>query len=292
MAKELTHILVAQKVLHGLKETAYPLPAELLEKNLAAYYLGAIIPDAFMYDLIALGIGSPEYARICLALHSGQRAENDQKAISFYDSIGVNPHNWRAKAAFATGIVTHTVTDRFIHDFVDHLTTSWHQEGALAMGSHRQLETLIDMLLVAQSDTHPKNFPLQRLIDPGRATQDCLFYFYVTHLAGPSPAVHPVLLRALKRAHAQQRILLKLFTFPPLYHIMNFSNKLVAGRLLLISGLFYPEAVGIQTFPILDRLDQDALANEWSFEIKLQSLMEAVTTDAIHHIRLGLDRLT
>jgi hypothetical protein len=291
MAKELTHIVVARKVLNDLKEAGHRLLAQLLDKSLSAYYLGAIIPDAFFYEMSPLRRVSRDYAHICRALHLGETARNDQLAVSFFDSISANPQGWRQKVAFAAGIVTHTVSDRIIHDLIDHYTTSWNEKGSLAMASHRQLETLIDMLLLEQLGSHPRDFLLEGLVDLDKPTEDYLFRYYLTNLLGDSRTLHPSLLRALGRAYAQQRILLKLFALKPLYHIMNFSNKLSAGRLSVLSSLFYPQTVGTQTFPILHRLDLNALTNGRYFTGTLGTLVDAVTTEAICHIRVGLDRL-
>ncbi len=81
MAKELTHIVVARKVLNDLKEAGHRLLAQLLDKSLSAYYLGAIIPDAFFYEMSPLRRVSRDYAHVCRALHLGETARNDQLAV-------------------------------------------------------------------------------------------------------------------------------------------------------------------------------------------------------------------
>ncbi|NVM57555.1 MAG: zinc dependent phospholipase C family protein [Desulfobacterales bacterium] len=291
MPKELTHILIARDVLKHLKGSAKQHIARVIEKNLPAFYLGAIIPDAFFYDVAPFRKMCQDYVQISRALHLKERLKNDQKAVSFFDAIAANPHAWHLKAAFAAGIVTHTVSDRIIHGVIDHYTIRWRQKGSLAMASHRQLETLIDMLLMQQLHLHPRDFRLKRIVDVNQSAEDCLFRFYLTRLIGDNRTLHPRLIYALRRAHAQQCLLLKLFTVKPLYHIMYLSNKLVAGRLGALSGLFYPRTVGTRSFPLLNRLDLNALTNGRSFTGTLASLIDAVTTDAICHVRVGLYRL-
>ncbi len=289
MAKELTHIMVARNVLKRLEEARCRNLAQILKENLSSFCLGAIIPDAFLYDLTPFRQVSRHYAHLCRALHSNKRTANDQKAVGFFDAIRVNPDQWQTKTAFAAGIVTHTVTDRIIHGIIDHYTTNWDEKGSLALATHRQLETLIDMVLLDQIGLHPRRFEPEALLDVDKTTEACLLRFYLYQLMGP---FKPNLLNALTRAYAQQRIMLKLFTLKPLYHIVNFLDKPAAGRLLALSNLFYPEAVGSRDFPILDKLDLNALTDGHSFAGTVASLLQEITTDATSHIRIGIDRLS
>ncbi len=158
MPKELSHILIAQDVFAELKASGRKRLAWIIEKNLSAFYLGAIIPDAFFYDATPfLGL-SKNNVQIARALHLKNTVENDARAVSFFDAITVDPHEWHAKVAFATGIITHTVSDRIIHGVIDHYTRSWDQKGGLAMATHRQLETLMDMVLLQPLRLHPRHF--------------------------------------------------------------------------------------------------------------------------------------
>ncbi len=291
MPKELTHILIAQDVLKELKGSGQQLLAQVIKENLPAFYLGAIIPDAFFYYVIPFPRIPQDCVQIPRALHSKETLKNDQKAVSFFDAIAVDPHVWHLTLAFAAGIVTHTVSDRIIHGVIDHYTTTRGEKGSIAIASHRQLETLIDMVLLQQSRQHPRDFRLEHLINVDQPTQDCLFRFYLGHLIGNNSTLPHSLLRALKRAHAQQRLFLKLFTINALYHIMNLSNKLVASRLKAWSALFYPDTVGTQTFPILHKLDLNDLTDGRSFTGTLASLMDEVITEAIQQINVGVRRL-
>jgi len=183
------------------------------------------------------------------------------------------------------------VSDRIIHGVIDHQTTSWGQRGSLAIASHRQIETLIDMVLLQRLRQHPRDFRLECMANVDQPTEHCLFRFYLGHLIGDNSTLPPCLLKALKRAHAQQRLFLKLFTIRPLYHITNLSNKLAAGWLQAWSTLFYPNKVGTQTFPILDKLDLNALTDGSSFTGTLASLMDEVIAEAIRQINVGVRRL-
>ncbi len=290
MAKELTHILIAQDVVKQLKGSGQQLLAQVIKENLPAFYLGAIIPDAFYYDVPPFRLNPKKYVWVARALHLKEALKNDQKAVSFFDAIAAAPHVWTLTLPFAAGIVTHTVTDRIIHGIIHHYTLSWGEKGSLALATHRQIETLIDMALLQQLRRHPRDFLREGLAKVDKPTGDCLFRFYLAHLIGYT-TLPPFLLKALKRAHAQQRLFFRLFTNKALYRIMNLSNKLVPGCLQAWSTLFYPDTVGIRAFPVLEKLDLNALTDGHSFTGTLASLMDNVTTEAIQQINLGVRRL-
>jgi hypothetical protein len=291
MPKELSHILIAQEVFAELKRSGKKRLARIIEKNLPAFYLGAIIPDAFFYDATPfLGLFT-DNVQIARALHQKETVQNDARAEGFFDAITIDPHAWRPKVAFAAGIVTHTVSDRVIHGVIDYYTRTWDQKGGLALATHRQLETLIDMVLLQPLRLHPRHFPFERLVDVHHPTRDILFQFYLSHLIEAQQIPDPRPLRSLKMAYAHQRLCLRLFAVKALYHIMNLSNKLAAGRLGIWSSLFYPDRVGTEGFPIMDRIDPNALTDDRSFAGPLPSLIEKITTDAISHIGMGIHRL-
>jgi len=291
MPKEISHILIAKEVFEGLEGSGRDGLARIIRRNMASFYLGAIIPDAFFYDMTPLVRISKNNLWIPRALHMKETANNDRRAVGFFDGISATSPAWEAKLAFAAGIVTHTVSDRLVHGVIDHITRSWDQMGGPAMATHRQIETLMDMILLQPFGVHPRTFELERLVDVHHSTQDILFGFYLSHLSQASGGWDGSLVRALKRAHAQQIFLLKVFAARGLYQIVALSNRLVAGRLGLWSSLFYPEEIGPKVFPILNRLDLDALTDGRSFSGSLASLMKAVVTDAINHIRVGFQRL-
>ncbi len=291
MPKELTHILIAQDVLKQLRESGQQVLAQVIEKDIPAFYLGAIIPDAFFYDVPPFRLNPKKYVWISRILHQEEKSKNDQKALGLFDTIAANTHAWPLTLAFAAGIITHTVGDRIIHGVIDHYTTTWGQKGSLAPASHRQIETLLDMVLLRKVRRLPGNFRLKRLAGVGQATEDCLFRFYLGHLTGNNDTLPPSLIKALRRAFAQQCLFINLFTNKALYHIVNVTNKLAAGRLHAWSTLFYPDTVETRTFPILDRIDLNALTDGRSFAGTLASLMEAVTREAITQINLGVRRL-
>ena len=190
MPKELSHILIARKVLAQLEGSGQKTLAQVIESNVPAFYLGAIIPDAFFYDMVPLSRFSRGYYQVSRALHAKETPKNDEKAVAFFDSIGTMPALWPSKVAFAAGIVAHTVSDRIIHGVIDHYTTTWRHVGSLATATHREFETLIDMVLLQELRLHPREFRLRSFVDIDPHTELCLLRFYIAHLVGGSPARH------------------------------------------------------------------------------------------------------
>lgn len=291
MAKELTHILIATDVLKRLKGSGQQLLAQVIHENLPAFYLGAIIPDAFFYDVFPFRLNPKKYIRISRSLHLKETADNDQKAMSFFRSIAINPCAWSLKLAFSAGIITHTVADRIFHEDIEYYTTTWEETGAIATATHREIETLIDLIFLRAMNTSPRRFRLGSFIQLDERAKYCLFRFYLTHLINEAHhAPDPGLLNALNRAHRQQRLCIDIFAIRPIYHTMKLLNKFTANRLRVWHSLFYPDKVKPQSFPVLGKFGLNSLSDEGAFIKGLKDLREAVTTDAIQHINIALKR--
>ena len=291
MPKELTHILIAQEIFAQIRRSRQVLLAHAIENNLSAFYLGAIVPDAFSYDIVPKCKIPYGYDKVSNALHMKNMAENDQRAVTLFDAIRINPVRWPLKVAFATGIITHTVSDRMVHSIINHYAKEWDQKADLATAVHRQIETLIDMAMLEQLNLHPRDIQLETFVNVSSSTRDCLFRFYLEYMIGDKAIFHPYLMNTFKRAYAQQRLFLKLFRMKGLYHIMNLLNSLFAGRLAPWSSLSYPEAVNIKTFPIMLRLDLNSLTDGQTFSGDLAALEKEVTIRALRCIQTGLHKL-
>jgi len=291
MAKELTHILIAQDVIKQLKGYGQQLLAQVIEKNLPAYYLGSIIPDAFYYDVLPFGLRPQKHIWISRALHLKEKIKNDQKAVSLFRSIAANPRAWRLKTAFAAGIITHTVVDRIFHELIEHYTTTWGEKGTISMATHREIETLIDMILLRPLNMSPRQFHLGPLIQLDERTKYTLFHFYLSHLLDLPEANQVSLVNRLKRAHHQQCIFLTLFATRSLYHIMKLSNRIVKGRLRACQSLFYPDRVNPESFPVLVKLKLRTMCDENTFFRELKRLRETATNEAIWHVNTALKTL-
>jgi len=287
MAKELTHILIAQDVVKQLRRNGQTLLAQLIERNIGAYYLGSIIPDALFYDVYPLRLNPEKYVWLSRAFHKEETAKNDQQAVSLFRSVEANPRVWRLKMAFAAGIITHTVIDRIFHELIEYYTSTWGEGGSVATATHREIETLIDMILLRPLNMTPRQINLAHFIQLDERTKYSLFGFYLDHLVEDHKE-DPPLLNTLRRSHDQQCLFIKLFATLPLYHIIKLTNKLVAGRLVAWHSLFYPEEVGPQTFPVFGKMGVNSLKDERLFDGGLGTCREAASNEAISHINMAL----
>jgi hypothetical protein len=288
MAKELTHILIAQEVLARFLDSGEKWAAETIEKYRAAFFLGAIIPDAFFYDVAPLFDAFSGSKRISHALHSKNPEKNIERAKGLFNAAAAESAMGPLKSAFAAGIVTHTAGDHLIHNVIDNYVRQWRQTGALATATHREFETWMDMVLLEQSFGHPRNVPLTQLVTLPSTVKDPLLRFYLAHLMSNNRPVAPRLLAGLKRANRQQILFLRLFRTKRLFRAMALLNHLAGGRLRIWSSLFYPAAPTPKAFSILNRLDADMLTDGSSFEGKATDLFEKAAASAIHHIRGGV----
>jgi hypothetical protein len=216
---------------------------------------------------------------------------NDARARGFFAAIATNCPAWSAKFAFAAGIVTHTVSDRIVHGVIDHVIEGLGLRGRPAMAIHRQIETLIDMVLFAQRGCHPGDFDLAKVTRVHDPTRDILFQFYLSQLSPPSNPIDRSLVEALKRAQWQQVSFLKSFSSRTLYRGISISNKVAAGRLQAWSTLFYPRSVGPKVFPILKSLDLERLTDGHVFCGPPVSLVNAIAADAIGVLYAGAQGL-
>ncbi len=290
MPKEITHILIAQKVFKELENSGHTRLAGMIERHLPAFYLGSIIPDAFFYDVTPLRETLGGGIKIARALHSKKTSKNEEKALGFFDILSANPW-WPWEIAFTAGIVTHVASDRIFHGVIDHFTTRWCRTRRLAVATHRQIETLIDMILLQESSTHPRRFQLKSWIDVPVSARNTLFQFYLKHLVGPGRSVPPGLFHALRRAHGQQLFFLRLFRIKILYQLTNLLNTLLANRLGIWLSLLYPQAATTKAFPVMERFDLNALTNGGSFQGGLTDMVQEVTKRTMALFQDGLRRL-
>ena len=291
MAKELTHILIAEDVLKRLSGNQ-PLLAQVIQRNASAYYLGSIIPDALFYDLPPFCFNPKKHIWISRALHHRDSRLNDQKALSLFSSISAATNMWSQKMAFSAGVITHTVADRIFHNLIDYYNNAWREDGSDAMATHREIETLIDMALLKPKNVHPRQFCVDHYIALGRSTECALYRFYLAHLTGHAGRHDRSLINVLKRAIRQQRFFLRLFATRHLYHITKISNKAVSNRLQVWHALFYPDTDEAPSFQLPNKIRANPPDDKNPFDRGgLTPYADAAATDAIRCINLAVKSL-
>jgi hypothetical protein len=291
MAKELTHILIAQDVLGRLRDRQ-PLLARVVQENASAYYLGSIFPDALFYDLPPFRLNPKKYLWISKALHHQDTAENDRTAMGLFSSIAGVPHMWSQKLAFSAGIITHTVADRIFHKLIAYYNDAWNEEGAQAMSTHREMETFIDMALLNPVNIHPRRFRIDHYLWIDQAKACALYHFYLAYVTGNKRRSNHTLVNVLKRAINQQRLFLKLFAARPVYHITKIANSAVSNRLRVWLALFYPDTEDPQNFQFVNKMRAIPPDHKNPFDAGgLTRYTDAAATESVHCINLAVKTL-
>jgi hypothetical protein len=291
MPKELTHIVIAEHVLATLKKSGEASLANILDAHRPAFYLGAIVPDAFFYRVIPLPSMSGGLPTVSSQLHTKDGAKNDERGEGLFQAIAASPAMQPLKTAFAAGIMTHTISDRMIHGVIDYYIRIWRHTGTVALATHRQFETLMDVAVLARSRVRPVDFPLQKILSLTAGQRECLFRFCALHFLKDSAAFHHAPARHLRWAHLQQLFFLKLFRTKGLYRCTGLINRLAGGRLAFLSYLFYPAMVRTGTFPIGNMLDLNALTDGADFQGDVASLVSHAATRSVRLIQACFRRL-
>jgi hypothetical protein len=184
------------------------------------------------------------------------------------------------------GIITHTVADRTFHDLIAHYNNAWNEAGAEAMGTHREMETFIDMALLKQRNIHPRDFRLGRYIAMDPRTERVLHHFYLAYVTRNNRISSHSLIHVLKRAAHQQCFFSRLFAARPMYHITRIANRVVSNHLRLWHALFYPDTEAAESFLFLNKL---RAADSHPFDPNRLSLhTDAASVEAIRCINLSV----
>lgn len=285
MAKEITHILVAQDVFGELTDGGQARLARVIEQNMEEFFLGALIPDALFYDVPPFRMNPLKHDWIARDLHREEVTDNDDTAMGFFRAISDTPSAWQEKMAFVAGIVTHTVVDRVFHEAIDHYTAAWGETGTTAMATHREIETLVDTFLLQGLSMGPREFFRQyfsRGDDPGVLR---LCHLYIAGLTESSTGLDASLPHVLSRAHRQQRLFLRLFAARPLHRVVKGLDYLAGGRLRAWHSLFYGGPIDVECFPVLRRLGVTSPNPGDTFFREVTRLRETAAQEALKSIQ-------
>jgi hypothetical protein len=288
MAKEITHILIAQEVLECLKKDGQKRLARVLEEHRRIFLDGTLIPDAAYYDLPPFCLNPNKHRWLSRELHADALGSNDQKAMRFFSAIAVRPTDWKRKVAFASGIVTHTAVDRIFHKTINDYTAAWGETGNVALATHREIETLIDMVLLADLGMAPQAFLRQYLSGPLGDSPAGLFQFYGSLLRKDKAICDRRLRRVLTAACSQQRFFLRLFAVRQIRVTLRLLNRLAKGRLQAWNALFYPDDKDGRHVPVVGKLGFSHLAVDGPFFEEVARLREAAARTAVKNIRRAL----
>jgi hypothetical protein len=290
MAKEITHMLIAQDVLRAFKESGAERFARLIEENLTAFFYGATIPDALYYDFPPFRINPLKYEWISRTLHQKNVTVNDERAMSLFGTIASQPARWPVKMAFAAGVATHTAADRVFHEAIEHYTETWGERGRKATATHREIETLVDMILLQEIKGSPGEFLGRRFAGIDEADALALCHLFISGAVPGKDHDVAALSRVLRRAHRQQRFFLRLFGMRPVRTVVQRVDRILGGRLEAWTTLFYPDRVDVDCFPVLGKLASTFPNGMSLFFEEVGQLRKAAIEGAVRNIQRAVDR--
>jgi hypothetical protein len=291
MAKEITHILIAGQVTRHLKRSGLRRLAHLISENSGGLFLGATIPDALYYDVPPFRLNPLKHIWIAQNLHQDRLTDNETKAAALFRTVSARPPAWKLKLAFAAGVMTHTVVDRVFHETIDQTIAGWGETGAEAQATHREMETLIDLLFLKQVDMSPRQFLRDYPLQLSHKALLRLCQLYLELFAQPEQGPRIELIHVLKRANLQQRIFLQLFTMRPLHLAVNRLNRLASGRLKTWNSLFYPDRANPFHFPVLYKLGIQSHSGSRPFVREVIRLRDLAVAEAAASIQWAVGAL-
>lgn len=143
MPKEITHWLVATKVLDNLHNSRLK---AMVSRNRDYYLMGAVIYDS-PYSYPGLTSKQKEFRKIANQLH-GVNGENVLQPFQNLVTRAIAEPDEKL-LAFALGVFTHVVTDSVFHPMVYYFTGNYYSEDKhkqnQAVSNHRWLETRLDL---------------------------------------------------------------------------------------------------------------------------------------------------
>jgi hypothetical protein len=247
-----------------------------------AYYFGALIPDAFYYNIIPWPRLPRKVPTITNILHQSDRTANNASAKKLLLAAAKNTEVQLLHVAFSAGVLTHTVSDGIYHGVIDLLLKDWNEPHTAVLGAHRQLETLFDMALWDATRPPLTAFPVGRHTRlPFNATHSLVQFFHFA-LISPTVPLEVTSVRALRWAFAQQLFLLRLFRWPRAFRPAQWARHVSRGRTDFISSLFYPSIISTETFPILRKIDVNDLSDNLSGNGDLNGNNKALAAYAVN----------
>lgn len=141
MPRDLTHVIFADEIRKNLSAAAQ----KDTEKNAAAFHMGAIAHDAFLYG---------SQPKLATKLHGGLGDDTRAVMIEMMDNVRAekDPEKQAMKKSFVYGFMSHAAVDTTFHPFVYSVSGSQVPENNpdqkhvdLAKTRHRYIETWLDV---------------------------------------------------------------------------------------------------------------------------------------------------
>jgi len=281
-----SHIIIAEEILNSLESKELQ---SLIREELPLYYLGAIFPDIFYYnlrgELLALGD----------LLHDSQRPNSEKTIKRMFEEITTLPCCDKEKSVFVFGLLTHIAAEQIFHPAVYYFTGNADdpnpKEKTLSVAAHRHFEMLLDLCLMKIMNKKLKDLDLAKLFKSPRQKRDRIFRFFAANLAGASGTAEEKVFKTINKAYAVLLVLNRLFCNGFCYYLMKAFNVLSRRRLDPYFRLFYPPRI-ITWHAIFDSYfsyknpitGQEAVTSMWQLKEEARAFGASVLNKAYEYI--------
>jgi len=238
--KELTHWHIASD---AMQKVASGPVGEIIDGNLALYYIGAIAHDIGFYDF------SKPYEmnleNVANQLH-GVAGENTLVPLIDMIETALSQNNQRTQLALLLGMLTHYIADTSFHPMVYYMSGNYFAEDPAeqekAVSRHRLLETAIDHWL---ESVDPVEYPLDLIHlwrETGEAGREAfeLLVGYYAHLGYRKSQ--------FKKAWRNYRLLQTTFTWSTPWRILALYRRFEHPSVEKFEALFYSQPLNLSFF--------------------------------------------
>jgi len=238
--KELTHWHIASDAMQKVTSGQV---AEIIDGNLALYYLGAIAHDIGFYDFSKPSEMNLE--NVANQLH-GMAGENTLVPLIEMMETALSQNHKYTQLALLLGMLTHYIADTSFHPMAYYMSGNYFaedpEEREKAVFRHRLLETAIDQWL---ESVDPLEYPLDLIHlwretgEAGREAFELLVEHY-DYLGGKK--TH------FKKAWRNYRLLQNAFTWSIPWCIIAFYRRIGHPTVEKFEALFYSQPLNLLLF--------------------------------------------
>jgi len=248
MGKEISHILCAEQTFRSLAGTARGSFLSLLKDHAREFHFGSIAADTFFYCIASpLSSGNPSGCGDLI--HGAEGADTGRPVHEMLKALRDAPNAplFGAKAAFASGFLSHIALDSIIHPYVYHVSGDYYAdcpvERQQARVRHRLIESWLDLHLLATcSDGTDGCARLADVRGNGAVNRELLGFLF--EACEKSLAIDAANRKELMRGYAVQMALNGVYGKPAVAGMVRRVDRLLNGRLGTILALFYPWGYG------------------------------------------------
>ncbi|MCE9598445.1 MAG: zinc dependent phospholipase C family protein [Spirochaetia bacterium] len=239
MPKEITHILLGDKMLSGLSNNA----RQAIENNINIFYFGTMSPDLFYYD-VRLPFEKIPSAEVFAEHIHGRSGNSNMDHVYLMLERARTLDQGDRYFAFVAGYLSHVAADTFFHPMIYSITGNYYAESALdrllAQCRHRVYESSLDLHLLNQTSQSLEEFDMPGKLKLPNDFKNKLIPFFADVLRDtfdPTFPLQPAAFRAVRKS----RFLQTLMVSRRAYRFFSYLNRLASYEYDFFINLFYPE---------------------------------------------------